>query len=83
MHRDTVLAVLAERSFLKKLGGGCFAPVAVCASMKQNILSLRGQVFSVDGSKLIDKKLDCVFDEENVIVDGNGHSYDESGEPAR
>lgn len=52
----TALHVIAERSFLKTLGGGCSAPVAVCSKLsdindKSHTLSLRGAVWSLDGSE--------------------------------
>lgn len=51
---QAALRVTAERSFLKTLGGGCSAPVAVCSQLKtvkenQYELSLSGAVWSLDG----------------------------------
>ncbi|VEN48950.1 unnamed protein product [Callosobruchus maculatus] len=51
---ETALSVTAERSFLKTLGGGCSAPVAVFSSIKPKKgnkvhLSLHGAVWSLDG----------------------------------
>lgn len=50
------MRVTAERSFLKKLGGGCSAPVAVSSRLKavkerQFELVLNGAVWSLDGSE--------------------------------
>lgn len=81
VDRDTVLAILAERSFLKELGGGCFAPVAVRSSLVENTLSLRGQVCSVDGSEIIEEGQKCVLNEKCSNGADKGHKYDESGEP--
>lgn len=52
----TALHVIAERSFLKTLGGGCSAPVAVCSNLSDisdegHTLSLTGAVWSLDGSE--------------------------------
>ena len=44
-HRDTALRVVAERSFMKTLMGGCSAPVAVQTKINQESLSLKGGVF--------------------------------------
>ncbi|CAH1994976.1 unnamed protein product [Acanthoscelides obtectus] len=51
---ETALRVTAERSFLKTLGGGCSAPVAVFSNLKPKKdnkvqLSLHGAVWSLDG----------------------------------
>nr|CAI5867867.1 unnamed protein product [Callosobruchus analis] len=51
---ETALSVTAERSFLKTLGGGCSAPVAVFSDIKPKKdnkvhLSLNGAVWSLDG----------------------------------
>ncbi|KAG5876545.1 hypothetical protein JTB14_010316 [Gonioctena quinquepunctata] len=52
----TAIRITAERSFLKTLGGGCSAPVAVSSELKvtnQNEydLSLKGAVWSLDGKE--------------------------------
>ncbi|XP_060517252.1 porphobilinogen deaminase [Cylas formicarius] len=55
---QTALRVIAERSFLKTLGGGCSAPVAVSSNLQlvKNKLvevTLRGAVWSLDGKEEI------------------------------
>lgn len=78
MDHDTVLVILAERSFLKRLGGGCFAPVAVRSSINDHILSLHGQVCSSDGSEIVEDGLKCALSEEdsekpkNELENGSG-----------
>ncbi|XP_044752235.1 porphobilinogen deaminase [Coccinella septempunctata] len=61
---ETALKVLAERSFLKTLGGGCSAPVAVTCNLdsieqkedKHTKLTLKGGVWSLDGQiEIIDE----------------------------
>ena len=52
-HRETRLACLAERSFLRGLGGGCQLPIAAHAIIEQNLLKLEGLVAKPDGSKRI------------------------------
>lgn len=53
---ETTLCCVAERSFMKVLEGGCSVPVAVHSYIKDNKLTLKGGVFSLDGSK-------CLIDE--------------------
>jgi hydroxymethylbilane synthase len=52
-HRATRLAVTAERSFLKGLGGGCSAPIAALGRICDEGLELEGLVASRDGSTLV------------------------------
>lgn len=50
---NTRNAVIAERSFLKYLGGGCSAPVAAYAYIKYDLIYMDGLVASVDGEKIL------------------------------
>ncbi|KAF7390894.1 hypothetical protein HZH66_009374 [Vespula vulgaris] len=50
---DTTLRCVCERSFLKTLGGGCSAPVAVSSSLTGRDLTITGAVWSLDGQTLI------------------------------
>lgn len=50
-HRETVLATIAERAFMKTLEGGCSVPVAVTSSVSSSGVTLNGGVWSLDGSK--------------------------------
>lgn len=49
----TRAAVLAERAFLRELGGGCSAPVAAYAHFEGTGLNLAGMVASLDGREVI------------------------------
>ncbi|MGH7773321.1 MAG: hydroxymethylbilane synthase [Candidatus Binatia bacterium] len=51
-HLPTALEVMAERGFLKRLGGGCQIPVGACAWMSGDQIRLMGVVADVDGRKL-------------------------------
>lgn len=53
----TTLRCVAERSFLKYLGGGCSAPVGVASTLKDKELTLSGAVLSLDGKVLIKDSL--------------------------
>lgn len=50
---NTRNAVISERSFLKNLGGGCSAPVAAYAYVRDDLLYMDGLVASVDGEKIL------------------------------
>jgi len=57
-HRPTQLAVLAERSFLRVVGGGCSAPVAAYGRLEGNRLILDGMIASLDGQIMIKDRLE-------------------------
>jgi len=46
-------AVLAERAFLRRLGGGCRAPIAALGTVENGILTLRGMVADEEGRQII------------------------------
>jgi len=52
-HRETRLACLAERAFLRSLGGGCQFPIAAHAILEGDVLQLDGLVAKPDGSEIL------------------------------
>ena len=46
-------AVLAERAFLRHLGGGCLLPIAALATVEHGGIRLRGVVLSADGRQRV------------------------------
>ena len=52
-HRETRLACLAERAFLRGLGGGCQLPIAAHAVLAGDVLQLDGLVAKPDGSEIL------------------------------
>ncbi|MDT0675301.1 hydroxymethylbilane synthase [Autumnicola musiva] len=50
-HRKTEIAVHIEREFLKKLEGGCTAPIGALATVEDEIVHFKGSLFSLDGSR--------------------------------
>jgi hydroxymethylbilane synthase len=51
--KSTALAVLAERAFLRHIGGGCNVPVAAHAHMDHGSIKIEGLIASLDGSRII------------------------------
>jgi len=49
-HRDTHLAITAERAFLQALDGSCRTPIAALAEIENGDLKFRGEVIAKDGS---------------------------------
>src|ERR1041385_9055700 len=52
-HHETRLACLAERAFLRSLGGGCQFPIAAHAVINRDVLHLDGLVAKPDGSEIL------------------------------
>jgi hydroxymethylbilane synthase len=51
---DTRAAVLAERAFLREMGGGCQVPMGAHAIVREGGLRLRVAVLSADGKQRVD-----------------------------
>ena len=56
-HRETRLACLAERAFLRGLGGGCQLPIAAHAILDRDLLLLDGLVAKPDGTEVVRDQL--------------------------
>jgi hydroxymethylbilane synthase len=52
-HRDTRIAMDAERAFAHRLGGSCQSPIAAHARLEGQHLRLEGLVAEPDGSRLL------------------------------
>lgn len=52
-HLPTWQGVMAERAFLRAMGGGCRAPIAALGSVNSSTLKLEGMVASPDGRRII------------------------------
>ncbi len=52
----TYTEIIAERSFLQALGGGCHNPIAAYAKIQDELLELEGLVSDPDGIKIIRQK---------------------------
>ena len=51
-HNETKICALAERSFLKALGGDCDTAVGCSAILKKDSVEINAQLFSDDGKKV-------------------------------
>lgn len=56
-HEETRLCCLAERAFLRSLGGGCQFPIAAHAIIDEEILKLDGLVSTPDGATMLRAQL--------------------------
>lgn len=57
-HRETFLAITAERAALDVLGGGCQVPIGAHAQVTGDCLELTGVVIAPDGSTLVRRKME-------------------------
>jgi len=66
-HRETRLACLAERSFLRSLGGGCQFPIAAHATIDQDAMRLDGLVAKPDGSEILRDSLSRPLNDAEAV----------------
>lgn len=66
-HRDTTVAVTAERAFLLRLEGGCQVPIAGYCQVNGDEITLTGLVASIDGKQIIKKASTGAADQAAAI----------------
>jgi hydroxymethylbilane synthase len=66
-HRETHLAVLAERAFLRRLEGGCQVPFAAHARISRDRVLIRGLVATPDGKQLVAGEQHGLLREAEVV----------------
>ena len=66
-HHETRLACLAERAFLRGLGGGCQFPIAAHAVLAAGMLKLDGLVARPDGSEILRDSLSGPSDDAEAL----------------
>ncbi len=52
-HRETRQTTMAERTFLRRLGGSCVTPIAAFGQIDGEALVLTGMVASLDGKRMV------------------------------
>ncbi|XP_047130126.1 porphobilinogen deaminase isoform X1 [Hydra vulgaris] len=67
---ETLLACVAERSFMRTLNGGCSTPIACHSQFSGNNYSLRGIVLNADGSRFLDSTVSTTL-QVNILTDQN------------
>ena len=53
-HKETEICTQIEREFLKKLEGGCTAPIGALAKINNNEIHFVGNLFSIDGKEKLE-----------------------------
>jgi len=64
---DSIIAITAERAFLKKLEGGCQVPIAAFAQKVGSTLQIDGLVGTIDGKRLIRHHLEGPIEEAEPL----------------
>ena len=78
-HLHTALCVKAERDFLKTLMGGCSTPVSALASIYQDKINLKGNIFSLDGKEKLEIEKTLPIDKADVIGEECGRELMNKG----
>src|SRR5207342_490071 len=65
-HDITFSCVMAERAFTRALGATCHSPVAAFCAFEDGDLRMRAQLFSEDGSELVEDR--AMFDCDNAAA---------------
>jgi hydroxymethylbilane synthase len=55
--KETFLAWVAERAYLKRIGGDCHTPIAGYATLKQTDIKLTAYLSTTDGSKAVQEEI--------------------------
>ncbi|RUS92017.1 hypothetical protein EGW08_000230 [Elysia chlorotica] len=66
-HTSTIECV-AERAFLWKLEGGCSVPVSVFTEVSKDQLSVKGGVFSIDGSEAVEHSINTDLNNPDIKI---------------
>jgi hydroxymethylbilane synthase len=68
-HKFTRLACLAERSFLRSLGGGCQLPIAAYAVVREKRIRLDGLVADPAGKRIVRERISGALDAAEELGD--------------
>ncbi|HUS10615.1 MAG TPA: hydroxymethylbilane synthase [Pyrinomonadaceae bacterium] len=66
-HKFTRLACIAERSFLRRLGGGCQLPIAAYAIVRDRRIRLDGLVAHPQGQQIVKDRIMGALDEAEQL----------------
>jgi hydroxymethylbilane synthase len=66
-HRETRIAVTAERAVLAALGGGCQVPIGAYATVEHDRIQLQAVIVSPDGTQIIELKASGAVADAGII----------------
>lgn len=68
-NRAVEATTSAERMFMRRLGAGCYLPIAAYGEIRNNRFSLQGLVISLDGEELIQVEQSKPWTEQETLED--------------
>lgn len=68
-NREVEAATGAERMFMRRLGAGCYLPIAAYGEIRAKRFSLQGLVISLDGEELVQVEEDTPWTEQETLDD--------------
>ena len=81
-HKFTRLACIAERAFLRSLGGGCQLPIAAYAVVREKRIRLSGLVTDPEGKQVLRDRVSGPLEEAEEIGRRLGERLLDSGASA-
>jgi len=66
-HKFSRLACIAERAFLRSLGGGCMLPIAAHAVVRDKRIKLSGLVSDTDGRRNVRERITGELDDAELL----------------
>ena len=78
-HEATHLCLLAERSFLRTMEGGCSIPSFALATIQENKISITGGVVSLDGQQMITDTIQAPVTEAIALGEKLGNTILQMG----
>ncbi|NOY07284.1 MAG: hydroxymethylbilane synthase [Spirochaetes bacterium] len=66
-HKESMVSVNSERSFLKRLRAGCRAPVGAYSYIKEGTIKIAGMIAAVDGTCVVKKRMQGKSDDAERI----------------
>lgn len=66
-HENTAIATEIERAFLRKLEGGCTAPIGALAKIEDDKILFHAALFSLDGKEKIEVVKECAIEEADGL----------------
>ncbi len=68
-HKETLIAVTAERVFLKMLEGGCQVPIGCYTQISGNKFKIEGFISDIDGSNIIQDSLEGDINQSCILAE--------------